>query len=338
LLLAARASADPPPDRSRQPIEVVGRELPEWVDPITSSASRLASSCGLTLEARLSGMPQQNFLNLTIANDLDTPAVIDVESVTVRFGSGVTRRLVQVGQGDTVIRPNWWSHRAFSFPSKADFEHEDRLRVEVPLSLPDGKKCLATVDLAHRPNAKVPKQSYTEYSPLEVSLGVNLHFAATGDLQTIAKNVNPGFDVVGTWYPTVHHGISFEFGVDFYGSRGLAAVTPNQSANPINGTLVMLGYSYRLLPIRWFAFEYNLNAGFYGVETRSSDDKEVIASSTSFSVREKLRLNFLLYQFADLTRVEIGPALIHTVIPTGDFGATSVSGNLFSGALYLSVD
>jgi hypothetical protein len=37
---------------------------------------------------------------------------------------------------------------------------------------------------------------------------------------------------------------------------------------------------------------------------------------------------------ASHTRFELGPALIQGYIPTGNFGATSASGNLFSGALF----
>jgi len=45
----------------------------------------------------------------------------------------------------------------------------------------------------------------------------------------------------------------------------------------------------------------------------------------------------MLATIADDTRIELAPALIHTYIPAGDFGATSVSGNLFGGALYLII-
>ena len=53
---------------------------------------------------------------------------------------------------------------------------------------------------------------------------------------------------------------------------------------------------------------------------------------------ERFRLDFLLWEAADQTRIELGPAFIHSYLPTGNVGATSASGNLFSGALYLSVD
>jgi hypothetical protein len=326
-------------DRGRGPLptELVGRELPEWIDPLTGSASRLASSCGLTLEARLSGMPLQNFLNLTISNDTDGPIAFDSRSVTVRFGSGLSRQLSPLGGGDAEIRPGWWTHRAFAFPAKAEFEHEDRLRVEVLVAASNGELCTASVSLAHRPGAKVPERSYTAFSPLELAFGLTAHFAATGDLRRIAENTNPGFDIGFTGYPWVHHGITFEFGVEAYGRKGLPLVVPNQSTNGITGAFFMLGYSYRILPIRQLALEYNLNAGLYAFEVTSPDGNGTVASSACLGVREKLKLNFLLWT-ADQTRFELGPALIHSVLPAGGFGATCVSGNLFSGALYLTLD
>jgi len=335
---ASGAVADSNRPRGQQPIEVVGRELPEWVDPLTGSASRLASSCGLTLEARLSGMPKQNYLNLTVVNNMDTPVVFDSENVTVRFGSGVSRRLTSFDGEPALIRPGWVTHSAFVFPSKAEFEHEDRLRVGLPISTGKGETCLATISLTHRPGAKVPERSYTAFSPLEMAFGLTTHFAATGDLQRIAENVNPGFDLGFTYYPWVHHGFTFEFGIDVYGKKGLPAVVPHQAASNITGTFFMLGYSYRILPVRWLALEYNLNGGLYALEAGNPDSKGSAASSASLGLREKLKLNFLLWTAADQMRIELGPALIHSYIPTGDFGATSASGNLFSGALYLTVD
>lgn len=323
--------------RGAPPIEVVGSDLPEWVDPLTGSASRLAESCGLVLEARLSGMPRQNYLNLTIANETDAPVVIDVHGVTVRFGSGVTRRVTELGAGDAELRPDWWAHRAFAFPSKAEFEHEDRLRVELPIRVGEGEVCVATVSMAHRPGVKVPERSYTSFSPLELAFGLTTHFAATGDLRRIAERVNPGFDLGFTFYPWVHHGFTFELGIDAFGRNGLDAVAPQQASRSITGTFFMLGYSYRILPIRQLALEYNLNAGLYALEAQTPDGKDTVAFSPGFGVREKLKLNFLLWT-ADQTRIELGPALILSVVPAGEFGATTVSGNLFSGALYLTMD
>lgn len=336
---AVAAAAAATPAQLRSPTEVVGHELPEWVDPRTGSASRLASSCGLTLEARLSGMAKQNYLNLTVANDAEMLVLLDLQNVIARFGSGATRRLAQEGGGgDVTIRPDWSTHYTFVFPWKEEFEHETRLSVEVPLSFASGQTCLATVQLAHAPNAKVPERSYTTYSPLEMAFGLNAHFAATGGLHEIAKNANPGFDLAWTLYPWVHHGFTFEFGIDAFGRKGLPVVAPYREASPITGTFFMLGYSYRLLPVRRLAFEYNLNGGLYALESETPDGKDKVASSVCFGVREKLKLNVLVYESTDHTRLEVGPGLVHSYIPAGDFGATNASGNLFSAGLFVTVD
>jgi len=337
-LVAAEMEAARQPINVAQPNELVGKELPEWVDPITSSASRLASSCGLTLEARLTGDYWQNFLNLSVANDSDARVHLDLSNVMVRFGSGLTRRLKTPFNGPSAVPPHAWRHHTFAFPAKADFEHEDRLSVEVHVSLEHGQTCVAMVGLSHRPNAKVPERSYTSFSPREFALGVNVHFAATGDLKRIAANVNPGFDLTWALFLWPRHGIAFDVAFDHFGRKGLPAVAPDQAANPISGLFFGLGYNYRMPLKRRLWFEYDLSAGVYVLSAETPDNHDVVAKSTSFGFREKLKLNFLLLDRDDRMRVRLGPALIHSYIPTGDFGATSASGNLFGAALYLSGD
>jgi len=334
----AEAEAARQPINDAQPSEMVGKELPEWLDPITASASRLASSCGLTLEVRLSGDYWQNFLNLTVANDSDAPVHLDLSNVTVRFGSGFTRRLKTPGSGPSAVRPHGWAHHTLAFPAKADFEHEDRLRVELPVSFDVGQTCVVMVSLAHRPDAKVPERSYTSFSPREFGLGVNVHFGATGDLKRIAANANPGFEATWALFLWPRHGITFHFAFDSYGRKGLSVVAPDQAATPIGGVSVMLGYAYRILVMRRLWLEYDLSAGLYGLNAESPDGGSSVASSNSFALREKLKLNFVVFGDDAWMRIKLGPELIHSYIPTGDFGASSASGNLFGAGLYLAWD
>ena len=334
---AGAVASLPGPTWRPQTSAVMGRELPEWVDRLTGSASRMASSCGQTLEARLSGMPRRNFLDLMVSNDTDEPADL-AQQVTVHFGSGLTRQLISLSDGDTQIKPHWLVHRVFAFPSKEEFEHEARLSIALTISNAKGEACIATVAFEHRPGAYVPERSYTAFSPIELAFGLPVHFVATGGLRTIAERVNPGFDIGFSAYPWVHHGFTFEFGVDAYGRQGLSAVLPNQDSNAITGAFFMLGYSYRIVPFKALALEYNFNLGPYVFEVESTDQKNVLASSAALGVREKLKLNFLLWTTDDQDRIELGPAFIHSYLPAGDFGAAHISGNLFSAALYLTLD
>jgi len=333
----AAVSAAPP---SRAAHEVVGRELPEWVDRRTGSASRLSSSCGRIIEAHLSGTPRHNYLDLTLQNDSETKSDFQLSGVTAHFGSGLTRQLNPSAEHNRAASGSrgHWTHRAFSFPSKAEFEHEDRLRIEVSIEVRDHGVCSASIELVRRSDIEVPERSYTAYSPGGMSMGLTMHFAASGDLRTIASNVNPGFDLGWFAFPWVHHGIGFEFGVDAYGSRGLPAAVPAGNSNAIIGGFAMVTYSYRIQLSQRFTPQWDLGLGYYGLSADSEEGNDRLASANCFSMREKLKLNILLSTSNDGSRVEVAPALIHSYIPAGDFGATSVSGNLFSGALYLVID
>lgn len=335
---AVTASSGPPPWRAVSAI--VGRELLEWGDPRTGSASRLNSSCGLILEAHLSGTSKQNYLNLSALNAGESAVDFRFNGVTAHFGSGLTRQLsrrIEVSHAGPGPH-SYWLHRSFGFPSKAEFEHEDRLRIEVAIEIRDQGLCNASIELVRRSDVKVPESSYATYSRGQVNMGLNLHFASTGDLRTIASNVNPGFDFGWIAFPWVHHGIGLEFGVDAYGRRGLPAVAPAADANAVVGWFTMLTYSYRIQLSQRLIPQYDFGAGLYGLSVDSAEGEDRLAATTCLSLREKLKLNILLSTSPDGTRVALAPALIHSYIPAGHFGETSVSGNLFSGALYLVLE
>jgi len=321
------------------PTEIIGRALPEWVDVRTGSASRLNSGCGFTIEASLSGTPQQNYLNLTLQREEETEATFHSGVVSAHFGSGLVRKLNAQGSGSGVVIPGGsWLHLPLAFPDKAEFEHESRLRIEVLIEARELGTCIASVEFVRRTDIAVPERSYTSYPPLAVAFGINTHFAASGDLRTIASNVNPGFELGFYGFPWVRHGIGLEFGFDAYGSKGLPAVLPDRAANGLGGIYFMATYSYRVLLSKRFTPQLDVGAGIYGLYVQTDDKDAEYPSASAFSLREKLKLNILLGSLYDGTRFELAPALIHTYIPAGDFGNASVSGNLFSGALYLIVD
>ena len=261
---------------------------------------------------------------------------ITFDNFDYAFGSGLTRQLgpAHPRLSGPSVRGNRWVHSTFSFPSKAEFEHEERLRIEFSIDVSGQNVCNASIEFVRRSDIKVPESSYTSYARGQVNMGLTAHFAATGGLRTIASNANPGFDLGWIAFPWVHHGFGFEFGVDAYGRRGLPAVVPDRGANAVVGVFTMLTYSYRIQLSRRFTPQYDFGAGLYGLGVDSADGDDRLASALCLSLREKLKLNILLSTSADGTRVELAPALIHSYIPAGDFGGASVSGNLFSGALY----
>ena len=337
VLATATAPALPPP-RS-QPQAIQGKVLPEWVDVRTGSVSRHSSICGHLIEASLSGSPRQNYLDLTLLNQSETDATYFYpQAVTAHFGSGLTRRLgPELSRlSDLTSRGDRWIHASLGFPSKAEFEHEERLRIEFSIDVRGQDPCNASLEFVRRRDIQVPESSYTSYARGQVNSGLTLHFAATGNLRTIASNVNPGFDLSWMVFPWVHQGLGFEFGVDAFGSRGLPEVVPDRDSNAVVGVFAMFTYSYRIHLSPRLTPQYDLGAGVYGLSVDSAEGNDRLASAFCPSVREKLKLNILLFTSSD-GRVELAPALVHTYIPAGDFGSTSVSGNLFSGALYLVI-
>jgi hypothetical protein len=74
-----------------------------------------------------------------------------------------------------------------------------------------------------------------------------------------------------------------------------------------------------------------LNASLHALETETPGGKDSLVSSLCLGVCDELKLEFLLAKI-DQQRIELGPALIHGVVPVCDFGATSGPGNPFSAA------
>jgi len=333
---SAAATAQP----LEQPRELVGSQLPEWIDIRTGFASRLAASCGVIVEATLSSTPARNYLNLTLQSDETSKVSFRSSDVTAHFGSGLVRHLTaeRAAARGLETADGRWLHVPFSFPSKAEFEHEERLRIELLLELRDQGPCIASLEFERRTDVAVPKKSYTSYPPFAINFGISTHFAATGDLRTIAERVNAGFELSMIGFGWVHHGIGLELGFDGYGSHGLSAVIPGRDANGLAGVYFMPMYAYRILLSERFTPQLEFGAGLYHLYVQTEDKAASFPSSNSLGLREKLKLNILLGSFGDGTRFELAPALVHTYIPAGDFGDATVSGNLFSGALYLVLD
>jgi hypothetical protein len=193
------------------------------------------------------------------------------------------------------------------------------------------------LELVRPKGVPLRERTYTDFTQLQVDFGFNVHFASSGALRTIARNANPGFQLGFIGFPWVHHGISFDFGFDAFGRRGLPEVVPGQEANGIGGMYAMAGYVFRLLPTRRLSVSYSPGIGVYNVTVSQGSGKasRELASETGIALRQRLRLSFFV-GMVDGSRFELGPALDHSYLALGRLGEAEVSGNLFSGSLLLT--
>lgn len=330
---AGIVASGPRPDPARR-----GSELTDWRDSGLAMAGRLAAGCGVAVELRLTGTGAANFLDVTITNQNDFPLSLAVRQVIAQFGSGRSRYLDLDDRWDGELAAGWWQQVFFRFPEKADFAGQDTLRVGLPFVAPGKPPCVVSVELNRPRGVPLRERTYTEFTQFQIDFGLSMHFAATGDLSKIARNVNPGFELGFIGFPWVHHGISLDFGIDGYGRRGLPAVVPGHDANPVLGLYAMAGYVFRLVPTRRLSLSYAPAFGAYNVGVTEGSDKSstTIASETCLALRQRLRLSYFVGMLDD-ARFEIAPAIQHTYLPFGKLGAADVGGNLFSGLLFLTL-
>jgi len=80
-------------------------------------------------------------------------------AVTARFGSGLTRELrpTSARESGLTVQDKRWVHGSFRFPSKDEFEHEDRLRIEFSFALHGQGTCEASLEFVRRPTSRYPK-------------------------------------------------------------------------------------------------------------------------------------------------------------------------------------
>lgn len=212
------------------------------------------------------------------------------------------------------------------------------MRVDLPFIAAGKPPCVISVPLTRPRSVPIRERTYTEFTQFQIDFGLSMHFAATGDLNTIARNVNPGFELGFIGFPWVHHGISVDFGLDTYGRRGLAETVPDRDANGVVGLYAMAGYVFRILPSRRLSLSYAPAFGAYNayITQGSGNDSKQIASETCLALRQRLRLSYFVGMLDD-ARFEIAPAIQHTYLPFGRLGEADVGGNLFSGLLFLTL-
>jgi hypothetical protein len=320
--------------------ELIGKELSEWTDPATGSTTVLRHGCGHLVEIRLSGTGTKNFLALTVANETDDASVLELRGASVRFGDGPLVRLVFDGDPEVKLERDWWVQRQLAFPNKSMFADQDFLHFEVPIQTAHGA-CTFQADLVRPERAERRAETSIEYGKFEVYIGGGSRLAATTALARVGSNAG-SFELGLGGYPWFHHGLFVDLVLDSYGSEGIPRVAPNvalQGKARISATGFFPTYAFRVLPANWLQISYFASFGPYVFELTDENKTSGPKLSTAvMSFRERLRIAAPFLRISDGTGFALSASVVHTLVPYGTFGDSSLSGSSIGWLAELIVD
>jgi hypothetical protein len=310
--------------------EIAGRQLPDWRQSGTGSATQLDRVCdALVVEAILSGESQHNFLNLSVANPTDGPVSLSVDQVMVHFSNELVRRLMSA-EGKLIIRPDQVASVPLAFPDKADFRGQEWMTIEVPALIGE-RAC--TFEVRFRRNPLVPERAATTstYRLWELGVALGPSFATHGPLTRVTPSVGWGGDFNLAIFPWPAHGFTFDLVIHGWGADAARKVVPGVTGSNVelDDFGLLTGYAFRTYPLSWLTVSLEA-AG--GIAWSAVTGDNVVRSHVYPEVQVRARLLAPIWDFG-----YAGLVIDYARFLGGNLGTTDLSGGAFTATVALGL-